>query len=112
MSNGTLEYASPPPAPRRPNRPVGYSVALASFLISMFVAATAFSQAYSMHHYAGCGFGYGFLERNFWFTTPVLEAFAGGGWVACLRAGAGAAICRVGVCVATLMWVAAAVTLM
>jgi hypothetical protein len=110
MSKATLEYASPAP-PRPPNRRLGYSIAAASFAVSMFVATTAFSQAYSMRHYTGCGFGYGFLERHFWLTTPTIEAFAGAGWVACLKAGAGVALCRVGVCVAVLMWVISAFSL-
>jgi hypothetical protein len=110
MNQGTLEYAPSPPL-RRPNRRLGYSVAFASFVISVFVATTAFSQAYSLRHYTGCGFGYGFLGGHFWFTTPLMEAFAGTGWVACLKFGAGAAICRVGVCVAVIVWAGSAITL-
>ena len=110
MSTGTLEYASLPP-PRRQNRRLGYALALASFCVSMFVATSAISQAYSLRHYSGCGFGYGFLERHFWFTMPVMESFAGAGWFGCVKAGAGAIICRVGVCVAVLMWVGSATTL-
>ena len=71
----------------------------------------ALLQAYSMRHYTGCGLGYGFLERHFWFTTPTIEAFAGAGWAVCVKAGAGAALCRVGVCVAVLVWTGAAFAL-
>jgi hypothetical protein len=98
-----LDYASPQ-LPKPPNKWVGWPLGVASFGISMFVATAAFSQAYSMRHYSGCGFGYGFLEQHFWVTDPLLEAFAGAGWVGCAKVGAGVGLCRVGVAVAALVW--------
>jgi hypothetical protein len=98
-----LDHASPH-CPKPPNRWIGWPLALASFAISMFVATAAFSQAYSMRHYSGCGFGYGVLERHLWVTTPLTEAFAGAGCIGCAKLGAGVSLCRVGLSVAVLMW--------
>jgi hypothetical protein len=105
-----LDYASPPPV-RPPKRWLGWILGMASFALSLLVAVAAFSQAYAMRNYSGCGFGYGALEGFFWYSDPLIEAFAVAGWVLCAKRGAGSALCRVGVGVVVLIWIGSWVSL-
>jgi hypothetical protein len=105
-----IDYSSPPPI-KPPKRWLGWLLGSASFALSIYIAVCAFSQAYTIRYYSGCGFGYGVLERYFWSFDPLLEAFAIAGWVLCAKAGAGSALCRVGVGVAALVWIGSWVSL-
>jgi hypothetical protein len=106
-----LDYASPPI--RKPRKQwVGWLLGVVSMGISLFVAASSFSTAYILRHPGGlCGFELGAGEHHFWYSLPLMEAFAVVGWILCARLDAGSAFCRVGVAVATILWIGSCIYL-
>ena len=101
-----LDYASPD-VPKPPNRLVGVPIGLICMGLSLYVAKEAITDAYWMTHYPGwgCGFGYGVLHRQFW-ALPAVQGIAVAAWPACAELHAGLSLCRVGVAVGVVSWVA------
>ena len=108
----TLDYASPS-IPKPPKLRLGWSVAVISFCISIFVAKEAIESAFWMTtdpvFMSGRGFGY--LESWLW-ALAGFEVIAAAGWVMCVMFGAGTSLARVGVIAGALTWLGAYVVMM
>jgi hypothetical protein len=101
-----LDYATPSKA-KPPNRWIGWPIAAISFGISLFVAADAVGEAYTLRHFIGCGFEHQIVLNSLFVDDLLFGSIAIVGWIICQRVRAGIHLCRIGAAVAALVWIGA-----